>query len=701
MDTIRETKRANAGKRSYLANRELSWLKFNERVLEEAADKSVPLCERLSFLSIFQSNLDEFFMVRVGSLYDQMLVNKTARDNKTGMTSREQLSAIFEASRILSQRRDLVYRACMEELKEAAGVEWVTFASILPEDKAYLEHYFMESILPLLSPQVIGKKQPFPFLKNKEIYAVVVLGSKNSDKLGIIPCSNEVFQRVIPVPSAKGRYILVEELILHYLPLVFERYTVKSKSLIRIIRNADIDVDEAFYDEDLDYRDSMEKLIRVRRRLCPVKLEHSRVLDDTVIERLRKELELFPQQVFYSEIPLELSFLSEVQDSLRENRNFFYERRVPQAPADIVEDRSMMEQIEEKDRFLSFPYESMKPFLRLLKEAGENKDVVSIRMTLYRVAKNSQVVEALIEAAEHGKEVVVLVELRARFDEENNIEWSRRLEEAGCRIIYGIDHIKVHSKLCLITYKKHGKIHYITQIGTGNYNEKTAKLYTDLSLMTANEHIGEEAADVFHALCLAQLVEHSRYLLVAPKCLQNQVLLLMDREIGKAKAGKRAYIGLKMNALTDKVIIDKLVEASQAGVMIDLVIRGICCLIPQVAGFTDHIRVISIVGRYLEHSRIYIFGDPQEADCNIYIASADFMTRNTTKRVEVAAPILDPEIRERVIGMFNLILRDNVKARELHGDGNYFRRQDRDVELNSQEYFFALAYQQQEETGRL
>lgn len=680
-------------RKPYFANRELSWLKFNERVLEEAADKSVPLCERLSFLSIFQSNLDEFFMVRVGSLYDQMLVDRTAKDNKTGMTSREQLEAIFDASRILLQRKDIIYRECLRQLKEAAGVELVSFANILPEDKAYLENYFMESLLPLLSPQVIGKKQPFPFLTNKEIYAVVVLGTKNSDKLGIIPCSNHVFDRVVAVPSAPNRFILVEELILHYLPRVFERYTVKSKSLIRIIRNADIDVDEAFYDEDLDYRDSMERLIRVRKRLCPVRLEHSRVLDDTVIEKLRKELGLFPEQVFYSEAPLEMSFLFQVQDMLREHREFFYERRVPQMPGTFLENRSVMEQIEEKDQLLSYPYESMKPFLRLLKEAGNNENVVSIRMTLYRVAKNSQIVEALIDAAENGKEVVVLVELRARFDEENNIEWSRRLEEAGCRIIYGIDHIKVHSKLCLITYKKEDGIHHITQIGTGNYNEKTAKLYTDLSLMTADEKIGEEAAEVFHALCLAQLVEHSKYLLVAPKCLQDKVLLMINEEIGKAKMGKEGYIGLKMNALTDRTIIDKLVEASRAGVKIDLIIRGICCLIPGVPGYTDNVRVISVVGRYLEHSRIYIFGKTDEADCKVYISSADFMTRNTTKRVEVAVPIQDKDIKERVTGMFQLILRDNVKARILKKDGNYFHPQNAEVQLNSQEYFYALAYQ--------
>lgn len=697
MSTVRETGKSATRKQNYLANRELSWLKFNERVLEEAADRSVPLCERLSFLSIFQSNLDEFFMVRVGSLYDQMLVSKTAKDNKTGMTSKEQLMAIFDATRTLAERKDVIYRECMKQLKEEEGVEGVSFADILPEDKVYLENYFMESILPLLSPQVIGKKQPFPFLKNKEIYAVVVLGTKNSDKLGIIPCSNDIFPRIIAVPSAKNRYILVEELILHYLPLVFDRYTVKSKSLIRIVRNADIDVDEAFYDEDLDYRDSMEKLIKVRKRLCPVKLEHSRVLDVTVIERLRKELGLFPDQVFFSETPLEMSFLFQIQDSLREKRSLFYERRVPQLPAGISEDVPMMQQIEEKDRFLSFPYESMKPFIRLLKEAGKDKNVVSIRMTLYRVAKNSQIVEALIEAAENGKEVVVLVELRARFDEENNIEWSRRLEEAGCRIIYGIDRIKVHSKLCLITYKKKDSVHYITQVGTGNYNEKTAKLYTDLSLMTANQQIGEEAAEVFHALCLAQLVENSKQLLVAPKCLQNKVLMMIEEEIEKARAGKIAYIGLKMNALTDRVIIDKLVEASQAGVKIDLIIRGISCLIPGVKGYTENIRVISIVGRFLEHSRIYIFGAPDSEDCKVYIASADFMTRNTTKRVEVAAPILDADIKERIIGMFNLILRDNVKVRELKKDGNYFQSKSGDVNLNSQEYFYALAYQKGEE----
>ena len=676
-------------KQECYANRELSWLKFNERVLDEAASHHVPLCERMAFFSIFQSNLDEFFMVRVGALYDQMLADNHARENKTWMTSEEQLQAIFEKTRIISQRKDHIYKQYMEELEEQ-GVELLSFSDMLPEDKVYLEKYFEESIQPLLSPQVIGKKQPFPFLKNKEIYAVVVLGGKKGDKLGIIPCSNEVFKRLIPVPSGKNHYMLVEELILHYIPEVFDHYEVKSKSLIRIIRNADIDVDEAFDDEELDYRDCMKKLISTRKKLCPVKLEHSRVLDDTVIEHLRRDLGIFKDQVFHTETPLELSFLFQIQNALREKKELFYEKRVPQNSPEFVDDKPVLDQICEKDKLLSYPYESMKPFIRLLKEAGNDTRVVSIKMTLYRVARNSQIVEALIDAAENGKEVVVLVELRARFDEENNIEWSQRLEDAGCRLIYGLDHIKVHSKLCQITYMSEEGIRYVTQIGTGNYNEKTSKLYTDLSLMTADQAIGEEAAEVFHKLCLAQTVEHTNHLLVAPNCLQNKLIDKIDAEITKVQDGNAGYIGVKMNSLTDKKLIDKLIEASMAGVQIDLIVRGICCLIPGVEGYTDNIQVISIVGRYLEHSRIYIFG--KGGDSEVYIASADFMTRNTTKRVEVAAPVYDPELKERILESFNLMLRDNVKASVLKSDGNYYHRDGGDIQLNSQEYFYADAY---------
>lgn len=676
----------------YYCNRELSWLKFNERVLDEAIDKNVPLCERLSFVSIFQSNLDEFFMVRVGTLTDQMLFSDSSRDNKTGMTASEQLSCIFTSARELLRKKDRAYLNLMAEIREY-GIELISFNDIEFADAVYLENYFKQSIMPLLSPQVIGKKQPFPFLKNKEIYAVALLGTRNSEKLGIIPCSNDVFERMVAIPSDRNKYMLVEELILHFMPQIFSKYTIESKSLIRIIRNADIDIDTAFYDEDLDYRNTMEKMIRERRKLCPVKMEYSRMLDEKVIVSLCKELKLKKEQIYYSEAPLSMSFVSKIQDKLRNNKNLFYIRRVPQNSRYIDSGIPMMEQIEKKDILLSYPFESMQPFIRLLNEAGESEQVVSIKMTLYRVAKNSQIVEALINAAENGKEVVVLVELRARFDEENNIEWSRRLEDAGCRIIYGIDYIKVHSKLCLITYREDSVVKHITQIGTGNYNEQTAKLYTDLSLMTANESIAQEAVETFNKLCMAQVMEETHHLLVAPKCLQNRVLQFIEEEIRYADQGEEAYIGVKINSLTDKVIIDQLIKASQHGVKIDLVVRGICCLIPGIEGYTDNIRVISIVGRYLEHSRIYIFGT-EERD-SIFISSADFMTRNTVKRVEIATPIYDSELKERVRGMFDIMLRDTVKGRQLSSDGSYYRRETSQPEnesIDSQAYFSNEAY---------
>ena len=682
-------------------NRELSWLKFNERVLDEASDKDVPLCERLSFASIFQSNLDEFFMVRVGSLHDQMLFSETKRESKTNMTAGEQLSHIFKAARDLTRKKDHTYRHLMDELKEY-GVELLNFSDIEYDDAVYLENYFKEQIMPILSPQVVGKKQPFPFIKNKEIYAVALLGSKSNEKVGLVPCSNGILKRLISIPSERNKYMLVEELILHFMPIIFEKYQIKSKSLIRIIRNADIDVDEAVDDEDTDYRDMMEKLIRQRKKLCPVKMEYSRVLDEKIIHNLCKELNLNHEQIYYSESPLELSFVFGLQDALRNNKNLFYERHIQKNPLWYVSGKPVISQVEEADRFISYPYESMQPFIRMLQEAGEDEKVVSIKMTLYRVAKNSQIVESLISAAENGKEVVVLVELRARFDEENNIEWSRRLEDAGCRIIYGLDYTKVHSKLCLITYREEGQIKYVTQIGTGNYNEKTSKLYTDLSIITANKQIGMEAAYVFTRLCMGEFVEETNYLLVAPKCMKSKILNYMDKEIEIARNGGKAYMGAKINSLTDKEIIDKLIECSRAGVRVEMIVRGICCLIPGVKGHTENISVISIVGRYLEHSRVYIFGTPDRD--NIYISSADFMTRNMERRVEIAAPIYDDSIKTRIRNMFHIMECDTVKARQLCSDGNYVHRTIADIKdftdeeweqaseglrINSQEYFAA------------
>ena len=677
---------------SIYMNRELSWLKFNERVLEEAENPEVPLCERLTFASIYQSNLDEFFMVRVGSLYDQTLLDKKIRENKTGMTSQEQIDAILKCTKQINKRKEAVYEELMERVAEQ-GIRILRFNELDEEGAAYLERYFESEIAPLISPTVVGRRQPFPFLRNKEIYAVAVLGSKGKkDRLGIIPCTSNIFGRLIAVPGMQGTYMLAEELILHFAPAVFKGYKIKSKSLLRITRNADIDAD-ALYDEDLDYREFMEGLIKQRKKLAPIRLELSRDIDKKGIAVLCEYLELDESHVFMSSTPLDLSFVFQIQDLLRKHTELYFPKRTPQRSDQFQDGKSIIDQIREEDKLLSYPYESIRPFLHLLTEAAEDPDVISIKMTLYRVAKQSKVVEALIEAAENGKEVVVLVELRARFDEENNIGWSRLLEEAGCQVIYGLDGYKVHSKLCLITRKNGGQVEYITQIGTGNYNEKTSRLYTDLSLMTANVEIGLEASNVFQALSKGEVVEHSEHLLVAPKCLQNKVLAMLDEEIAHARNGEEAYAGFKLNSLTDKKIIDKLIEASEAGVKIDMVVRGICCLIPGVEGKTENIRIISIVGRFLEHSRIYIFGNSKRR--KYYIASADFMTRNTVRRVEVATPIYDPEIAQRLEEMFITMLSDNQKAREEDGEGMYhlvYRQED--TPLNSQEFFYKTAYLQ-------
>ena len=618
-----------------------------------------------------------------------MLLAKDIRENKTNMTPEEQLDAILARTKKLNRKRDVVYEEIMENL-EQYGVHMLNFHKIEKEDRNYLERYFEAEVAPVISPSIVGKRQPFPFLRNKEIYAVVVLETKKGkEKLGIIPCSSTGILRLIPVPGKTGTYMLSEELILHFVSKIFKGYHIKAKSLLRITRNADIDAD-ALYDEDLDYREFMVELIKARKKLAPIRLELSREMDGDVVETLCEYLEVDKNYVFRGDIPLDLSFVFQIQDGLRKRTELFYEKRIPQKSPLFNSHEPILDQIAKKDRFLSYPYESIKPFLTMLHEAANDEDVVSIKMTLYRVAKQSKVVEALIEAAENGKEVFVLVELKARFDEENNIGWSRLLEDAGCHVIYGLDGYKVHSKLCQIMKKKDGNVEYYTQIGTGNYNEKTARLYTDLSLMTADPKIGMEAARVFQALAMGETVEDMEYLLVAPRCLQNKVLAMIDEEIEHAKAGEPAYIGLKMNSLTDKRIMSKLVEASCAGVHIDMVIRGICCLIPGVKGQTENIHIISIVGRFLEHSRIYIFGTQERA--RIYISSADFMTRNTLRRVEVAAPIEDPDIRMQIQEMFVTMLSDNRKARSMNNKGIYKIEPSDNAPLNSQEVFLQQAY---------
>lgn len=667
-------------------NRELSWLAFNERVLDEAANENVPLAERLSFLSIYQSNLDEFFMVRVGTLMTQMGSKEVIRENKTRMSSEEQVNSILRRVNDLEKKKNLIYQNIMCKL-EANGVRIINFNKLSTKEGALLEKYFDQQIAPFLSPIIVGKQHPFPFLANKQLFAVILMKSqKGKTKLGVVPCSNSVFQRLIEIPTRPGVYMLSEELILHFVSKLYAKYTICEKAIIRVTRNADIS-EKDLYDEDLDYRDVMGHLIKRRNRLSPVRVEYSRDLNRLVRVKLAEYLDIDEMHLVKVSTPLDFSFVGGLQRELKKQPELFYDKRTPAFPASINAKQNMMEQIEKKDLLLSYPFESMKPFVKLLEEAAEDPKVVSIKMTLYRVADKGKIIDALIDAAENGKEVVVLVELRARFDEMNNIELSKRLEDAGCQIQYGLEDYKVHSKLCLITCRQeNGELEYITQIGTGNYNEKTSLLYTDFSLMTANYQIGKEVAAIFLALQKGEVVEASETLMVAPKCLQNRLIELIREQIRNKEAGKEAYIGIKVNSMTDKVLIDELIKASKAGVKIELIVRGICCVKPGVEGFTENITVISIVGRYLEHSRIYRFG--VGGDEKVYISSADFMTRNTTRRVEAAVPILDADVRKKITTMFDLMLQDDAKGKVQNSEGKYVGRNINETPLDSQMYFY-------------
>ena len=678
-----------------MTNRELSWLQFNERVLNEAGNPRVPLAERMTFASIFQTNLDEFFMVRVGTLLMQMQSSEEIIENKTGMNSKEQVKEILKRVNVLEEKKAKIYEQLMGEL-EPEGIRIINFNKLSAEEGKLLEKYFDTHIAPFLSPMIIGKQQPFPFLANKQLYAIVLLETpKGKRRTGLVPCSNSVFKRLIEIPTRPGTFMLSEELILHFVSKLYSKYIVKEKSIMRVTRNADIDATE-IYDEDLDYRDMMEQLIKRRTRLNPVRVEFSRSINKKTKQEIARFLKIGADHIIDVKTPLDLSFVFALQTYLRDKPELFYEKRSPRLSPALNLKENLFNQIEKKDVLLSYPYESMKPFLQLLQEAAEDESVVSIKMTLYRVAERSKIIDTLIEAAENGKEVVVLVELRARFDEANNIEMSHRLEDAGCQILYGLGDYKVHSKLCLITRKTETGFAYITQIGTGNYNEKTSRLYTDLSLITARQSIGAEAAEIFTALQKGEVVEHTNELLVAPKCLQNKVVDMIDAEIEKVKQGSTGYVGVKINSLTDKVLIDKMIEASQAGVKIDLIVRGICCLKPGVKGMTENIHVISVVGRFLEHSRIYRFGRGDEE--KIYIASADFMTRNTVRRVEVAAPIYDQDIRTRIRHIFDTMMMDDEKGKEQNSEGEYCDRSVNAEKLNSQEFFYQEAYDM--ENGR-
>ena len=655
----------------YTQNRELSWLQFNARVLAEAEDENVPLLERFKFLAIFTSNLDEFFMIRVGSLCDMAAVDKEHTDSKSGLTAKEQLHLIYKAVEPLYARRDAAFSDVDSKLS-AIGLRRLTMDSLAPDEQKYIKRYFKDIIAPVLSPQIVDSHHPFPHLEGKVLHIAALLSHKKTERLGLLPVPASL-PPVVFLPETPSRYILTEDILLSYADHVFEMYDVLEKTVLCVTRNADIQVDdETFGVEGGDFRKKMEKLLRQRRRMAVVRVEISRPISDHFKEHFRSRFEVSDAQIFLSRTaPLKLGYAFSLGEHLPEKKRVFLSDApfTPQQPAMLSAGQSLLKAALQRDILLSYPYESMEPFLQMIREAANDPAVLAIRITIYRLASKAKLVEYLCAAAENGKDVTALIELRARFDEQNNIDWSERMEEAGCKIIYGFEDYKVHSKICLITRRERGAVRHITQVGTGNYNEKTAKQYTDVSLITADERIGQDAGAFFNNMALGNLSGHYSRLFVAPTSLKNNILALMDEQIAKGKDG---YILLKFNSLTDIDVIAKLQEASCAGVTVEMIVRGICCLLPGVPGHTENITVTSIVGRFLEHSRIYVFGRGDEE--KMYISSADLMTRNTERRVEIACPIDDPAVRTRLHDILYAMQHDTVKARVLQPDGTYCKK---------------------------
>lgn len=671
----------------YTQNRELSWLRFDQRVLEEAQDESVPLLERMKFVSIFTSNLEEFFMIRVGSLCDMAEMDNKKIDSKSGMTPSEQLDAIYEAVAPLYKERDKTYADIKKQLA-AYGISGMNIKELENQEKKYIKKYFKDQILPLLSPQIVDANHPFPHLLNNQIYVVANLRQANSSgtMMGIVPVP-EYVSDIVVLPGHDMRYVRMEKVIMEYLDLVFEQYQVSDKNYIRVTRNADISPDDEAFADNEDFRYIMKETLHKRRRMAVVRLEVASSLEKEMEKYLCDKFKITQKCIFRTKMPMKLDFIFSIIDKvpMSMKRSLMDESFSPQ-PSSSLAEGSVMAQVKKHDVLLSYPYESMDPFLQLIREASTDPDVMTIKITIYRLAKKSRLVEYLCAAAENGKEVTALIELRARFDEQNNIDWSERMEEAGCRVIYGFEGYKVHSKICLITYRSRNEIRYITQIGTGNYNEKTAKLYTDYSLITGNQSIGEDASAFFKNMAISNLAGVYKNLIVSPTSLKQKILVLMDEEIQKGAEGR---IVMKMNSVTDVDFIRKVAEASKAGVKVDLIVRGICCILPGIPGETENLSVTSIVGRYLEHPRVFVFGKGE--DQKVYIGSADMMTRNTEKRVEVACPIYDEQIKKRLVRYLNIMLSDNVKARKMLSDGTYCRKEAGDKKICAQEYFMKEA----------
>lgn len=672
----------------YTQNRELSWLKFNQRVLEEAQDPDVPLLERMKFVAIFTSNLDEFFMIRVGSLYDMASLKEMELDRRSKMTPKEQLERIYEAVEPLYKERDKTYSEIKKRLSPY-GICGLSFKELQDPEKKYVKKYFKEQILPVLSPQIVDRNHPFPHLLNKEIYVIASLKRSNQKLFGLVPVPTYLSE-ILLLPGHDIRYIRMEKILMEYLEIIFDKYEVSDKNYICVTRNGDVSPDDEALDINEDFRNLMKKTLSKRRKMAVVRLETANPLTENMERYFCDRFCITPKQIFRTKMPMKLSYIFSVAEKVPEHmrRTLVYEPFVPQKSAMVDEETSMIRQIRKKDILLSYPYESMEPFLKLLKEASTDPSVVTIKITIYRLSKKARLVEYLCAAAENGKEVTVLIELRARFDEQNNIDWSERLEDAGCRVIYGFENYKVHSKICLITCKTRNGYQYITQIGTGNYNEKTAAMYTDVCLMTADREIGQDGATFFQNMCMGNLGGSYRHLLVSPYSLKKKVLELIEEETRKGENGR---IIMKMNSVTDVDFIEQISRASRAGVEVDLLVRGICCIRPGVEGYTDHVRVTSIVGRFLEHPRIFSFG--RGSAQKLYIGSADMMTRNTEKRVEVACPVYDEDLRARLNHMLQVMLEDNVKARVLDAAGTYLKKGQGEPFVDAQEVFMQEAVQ--------
>ena len=671
-------------KYAYSQNRELSWLKFNRRVLEEAADESVPLLERLKFISIFSSNLDEFFMVRVGSLFDISLVSPDEVDNKSGMTPVEQLKSIYEVIPSLINMKKQLYRSVCAKL-EQRGIVDADYDKLTEYEQTFVNAYFKSRVLPLLSPQIVGSHHPVPHLVNKALYIAALLTSKKGKhSIGFIPIPSAL-PPFVCLPSSGGRFIRIEHMVRQWAPTLFGSYKVENLCVMCVTRNADISFDDdKFEDNENDFREHVGNLLKQRSHLSIMRLELDQTISNEFLTHLTRLISIEKHQIYVDSCPLNMKYVFQLEKALSHKLTvpLIFKPYEPRWPEDLIPRQSIIEQVQKKDRLLFFPYDTVAPFLQLLNEAAERPDVVSIKITIYRLASSSKIAHTLCRAAENGKEVIVLMELRARFDEANNISWSKLLEDAGCQVIYGIEDFKCHSKICLITLRGKGGLHYITQIGTGNYNEKTNVMYTDLSVMTASEAIGIDGTTFFQNMLIDNLDGEYQNLLVAPRGIKPALCQLIDEEIAKGPDG---YICIKANAVTERDIINKLRDASQAGVDIQLIIRGICCLRPEIPSQTENIHVTSIVGRFLEHARIYCFG--RGSDARLFISSADLMTRNLNRRVEIACPIYDEEIKAQLLWILSTQLKDTAKASFLLPDGSYNRKSGRPLSLDSQEVF--------------